>query len=162
MLVRDPNLLLQALFFVMKFSKAVFEHLRFHLPLLQVQLLVEFARAVQSSRFIHLLGALQVLKIDVTEAEVLADELFLSHTFRRCENAEVVNDQVSVGALAVGQRRVDDVIDFGPSARRFGSRGDAHGPVEVSRAIRNRIVLLLRQKARLIVPHTHNFIFIFD
>lgn len=43
MLVGNTNLLLEALLFVMKFSEAVFEHLRFHLPLLEVQLLVEFA-----------------------------------------------------------------------------------------------------------------------
>lgn len=42
MLVCNTNLLLEALLFVMKFSEAVFEHLCFHLPLLEVQLLVEF------------------------------------------------------------------------------------------------------------------------
>ena len=93
------------------------------------------------------MGALQVLKIDVTEAEVLADELLLSHALGRCENAEIVDDQISVWALAVCQCRVDDVINFGSSAGRFGARRDSHGPVEGSRAIRNGIVLLLRQKA---------------
>lgn len=93
------------------------------------------------------MGALQVLKVDVTKAKVLANKLLLSHSLGRCENAEIVEDHISVRTLAVCQRRVDDVINFGSSAGRFGARRDSHGPVEGSRAIRNRIVLLLRQKA---------------
>ena len=59
----------------------------------------------------------------------------------RCENAEVVQDPVSLGALAVRKRRVDDVVDLGPAAGRAGTHGRTHRFVEYW-AARKRLLLL--------------------
>ena len=59
----------------------------------------------------------------------------------RCENAEVVQDPVSLGALAVRKRRVDDVVDLGSAAGRAGTHGRTHRFVEYW-AARKRLLLL--------------------
>lgn len=44
-----------------------------------MQLLLEFAGAVQASHLVELRGRLQVVKLDVAEAEVVARELLRRH-----------------------------------------------------------------------------------
>lgn len=81
-LLRNLDLLLQSLFFVVQLAEAIFEHLRLDLFLLHVQLLLELARAFHASRAVVGRVGPQVVQLDVAEAEVLADELLAGDFLR--------------------------------------------------------------------------------
>ena len=70
MLLRNPDLFLQPLLFVVQLTEAVLEHHSFLLLLFHVKLLLELAWAVYSSRFVHLLWWAQVIQLDIAKAKI--------------------------------------------------------------------------------------------
>ena len=82
MLLGNPNLFLQPLLLVVELSETILKHLRFDLLLFHVKLLTELARTVQTRDSpVRILSLVQVVKLDITEAKVMADELLLSNLF---------------------------------------------------------------------------------
>ena len=81
-LLGNPNLFLQPLLLVVELSETILKHLRFDLLLFHVKLLTELARTVQTRDSpVRILSLVQVVKLDITEAKVMADELLLSNLF---------------------------------------------------------------------------------
>ena len=82
MLLGNPNLFLQPLFLVVELSETILKHLRFDLLLFHVKLLTELARTFQTRDSpVRILSLVQVVKLDITEAKVMAHELLLSNLF---------------------------------------------------------------------------------
>lgn len=81
-LLGNPNLFLQPLLLIVQLSETILKHLRLDLLLLHVELLAELARAVQTRDSpVRILCLVQVVELDISEAKVMADELFLSNLF---------------------------------------------------------------------------------
>ena len=81
-LLGNSNLFLQPLFLVVELSETILKHLRLDLLLLHVELLTEFARAIQTRNSpVRILCLVQVVELDISEAKVMANELLLCNLF---------------------------------------------------------------------------------